>query len=281
MAPHEICQKLKFCPKDDSALDLAGAIDGLDAIQEQHMVMTTYPNQDDGSVSCSACKLSIDVIREKIKDSNPPISVIEEGMALICSIMPDKVGCKTFLDKAEEIVSMIQAGKSSEDCCVQLDVCASDKNHASPLDDVDVDVFNPLPLTTMGKELASSVDPACTFCISTAMVVQAVSRTHPRGLPSVKRSLQVGCSVLPPSVECDALVSKFEALVAYLRENTKTSLSSACREIQQCPKSSRRSSLFQDEGTEDEVVLKLTDDNEDASWTAATRERTTEIVAVE
>lgn len=101
------------------------------ALEDQSIINNEdfpFKNVDQNSKCCPLCTFPINYMKKIIQRDSSSIPIIEAEIEFICSRFPKKSGCEKILKQLEEIISLLQQGKSADECCEKLHMCKSNND---------------------------------------------------------------------------------------------------------------------------------------------------------
>eukprot|EP00644_Phytophthora_capsici_P013873 jgi/Phyca11/9660/fgenesh1_pm.PHYCAscaffold_40_\ len=195
--PQEICQTLKFCTAMENP---SGLVTGL----------LDFTGKDFLPSRCATCQQNTLLLASLISRPDSLVT-FEREINSICRLIPESSECELLLKHQDVIIDSLKKNEDVDTICNRIAECG----------------------TTVVEEKVEekSMSVGCLFCEYTADLLEH-AKDDEKVLREAKMTLETMCSVLPPRARCDVLSSKFDELVALMRQGK--SPSEACHAIALC-----------------------------------------------
>ncbi|CAI5744412.1 unnamed protein product [Peronospora destructor] len=182
-APQEICQALKFCSPIDAGSELlSGLLD--------------FTGRDFMPTRCTTCRQNTLLLASLVTRPNSLDSYKHE-INSVCRLVPESNECELLMKHQDAIIGSLKKKEDVETICTRIGECAPAAEEVQ-------------------KEKPMSV--GCLFCELTADLLE-YAKDSEKALREAKATLETICTVMPPLARCDVLSSKFDELLALMRED--------------------------------------------------------------
>ncbi|KAL3660044.1 hypothetical protein V7S43_014966 [Phytophthora oleae] len=195
--PQEICQALKFCTAMENP---SGLMSGL----------VDFTGKDFLPSRCTTCQQNTLLLASLITRPDSLVT-FEREINSICRLVPESSECELLMKHQDAIIDSLKKNDDVDTICNRIAEC------------------EPAAVEVVVEEKSMSV--GCLFCEYTADLLEH-AKDDEKVLREAKMTLETMCTVLPPRARCDVLSSKFDELVALMREGK--SPSEACHAIALC-----------------------------------------------
>ncbi|KAF0692622.1 Aste57867_16325 [Aphanomyces stellatus] len=243
--PSEACAKVQLCdaaknkqlalvPTSDSFVDIQVA-----TLKSKMQTMVRNDQATD-IVGCLLCEDVGQLILAVSQYDKEVVPFLKVGIQALCSEVPQLASqCNAVVDKFDELMSLIEGGTSPSAACGQVQLCEKatkmqlvlaptskgfvrsqvaileSKMHALVHDDQTTDIVS------------------CLLCEDVAQLILAVAQYDKEVVPFLKVGIQALCSEVPQlATQCNAVVDKFDDLLALVEGGTRPS--DACAKVQLC-----------------------------------------------